>query len=83
MNHKIIHFPIFPATFQVYALGAKRLSFRISAPDQRHFENEIKSLLGLAADSKALSFTYDLDNFKGQFWIGGFRHVGDFERIEK
>ena len=75
-----IHWPFFPGKFQVYALGAKRLSFRVNSLDQKHFETEIKSLLGLSEGSTAANFTYD-DNGKGQIWIGGFRHVGDFERI--
>jgi hypothetical protein len=81
-SQRTIHWPFFPGQFQVYALGAKRLSFRINALDQKHFESELKTRLGLAIDSKSANFTYD-DNGKGQIWMGGFRHVGDFERIDQ
>lgn len=81
MSPQNMHWPFFPGKFQVYALGSKRLSFRLEALDQKHFETEIKSLLGLPASSFSPNFTYD-ETGKGQIWIGGFRHVGDFERLK-
>jgi hypothetical protein len=81
MSPQKMHWPFFPGKFQVYALGAKRLSFRLEALEQIHFENQVKNLLGLPSESKSANFTYD-ETGKGQIWIGGFRHVGDFERLK-
>jgi hypothetical protein len=65
-------------TFQLIGVGRNKVSKRVTVRNNQEFYRALKSCGIMSED---INWGYDPDTGKGVIVVGGFRNVGEFERV--